>query len=182
MKTINAAKAFQLIIARPPNGNVVVNVPQGVSNQEDDVADHWYTKVHLANGGMGSPEYAADCRAKADATFIYARDAVRQYELMEAAAAEAEAAALIETSPSYTRLALPKEEPQDAPEAVAAIEAAVDPVEPPPAPAEEPSAADVAAALAAAAAAAAADPPPAPEPEKTPEKVEQTIVAPKKGK
>lgn len=114
MKTINCTRAFDVIVAREGKGNVLVKVPQGVSNQENDVADHWYTKVHLAGGGIGSPEYAGACRVQADAAFLTARDTMASYAQLEAAAHEAEVAAGQEPAePASARLALPDESPAE---------------------------------------------------------------------
>lgn len=112
MKTINVLSAFEVVLIR--NGaRVTVKVPQGVSTQEDDVADHWYTQSHLANGGFGTPEYAAGVRAAADTAFVTAREAMRSYALMERAAQEAEAGAkLPAVEPAFKRLHIADDEMQ----------------------------------------------------------------------
>lgn len=117
-KTIHAASAFSVNLVRPKEGLVTVKVPQGVSIQEDDVADHWFTKAHLASGGLGSTAYAETVRAQADSAFVKARDAIKHYESLEAAAQEAEKAADVDpVKPAWERLAAAPAEDDDRAEA-----------------------------------------------------------------
>jgi hypothetical protein len=104
MKTINVARAFSLILK---GGEPPVTVPAGVQQVEDAIAEHWYTKLHLANGGFGTVEYAKATRAKADEAFHKAKALVDEYHGLERAAQEAEAEAKLDpVEPAYVRFGL----------------------------------------------------------------------------
>lgn len=101
MKTINVASAFELVLG----AGRTIKVPAGVQNVDDEVADHWFTALHLASGGFGTAEYAASTRQTADTAFLDAKAAVDRYEGLEKAARAAEeAAGLKPTAPAYERL------------------------------------------------------------------------------
>lgn len=100
MKTIHVEKPFRLSL-----GQEVINVGAGIQSVSDEIADHWYTKAHLSNGGLGAPAYAEATRASADSAFVRVKEAVAAYVSLEKAALDAEVAAgLAPSEPAYSRL------------------------------------------------------------------------------
>lgn len=109
-KSINVARPFNLTLK---SGQPPIKIAAGVQSVDPEIADHWYTKQHLANGGHGTAEYAAAARASADETFLKALAARNEYEVLEEAAGDAEEAAGLERSePAFRRL-MPKPDLDD---------------------------------------------------------------------
>lgn len=141
--SISVAKTFSLIL-KP--GDPPLVVPAGVQQVDKAVAEHWYTKLHLANGGFGTPEYAAAAREAADAAFCKADDAVKAYQSLEDACHDAERAADLDPSePAHVRLRqftveavhTPVEDDKGGKKKSGKAKAPEPPVSPPPPPPEE---------------------------------------------
>lgn len=89
MKTINVATAFDLMVAP----GKLQHIPAGLQLVEDYVADHRYTKAHLAAAGVGTQEHVDALWAAAGEAWDKAKETGEAYEaaLAEARAAEEEA-------------------------------------------------------------------------------------------
>jgi hypothetical protein len=99
-KTINVSAPFTVIV-----GGNSVRVEAGVQKVDAEIAEHWYTQLHLVQGGFGTAEYAKACRDAADAAFVIADAAIKKYAGLEDAAQEAErAAGLDPVKPAIHRL------------------------------------------------------------------------------
>lgn len=105
-KTVHVEKPFSVQLA-----SGLVNVSAGIQQLPDEIADHWYAKLHFANGGPGAPEYATASRASSDAQYEKAKEAYALYLALEATTLEAETGADVEpTEPSCSRLPWPETE------------------------------------------------------------------------
>lgn len=100
MKTIHVASKFILNL-----GHRVESIFPGVHVVDDEIADHWYTKAHLSNNGIGSVDYATTARGAADTAYVRAKEAVALYVAAEKTVVDAEEMAKVErTEPAYMRL------------------------------------------------------------------------------
>lgn len=108
-KTVHVEKPFtlQLKFGDPP-----ISVSAGIQQLPDEIADHWYAKVHFAHGGPGVPAYAEAARASADAQYEKAKEQFALYLALEATVLEAEAGVKGSgpTEPSCSRLPWPDTE------------------------------------------------------------------------
>jgi hypothetical protein len=112
-KTIHVMTPFKLTIEGKPGSEGVPAEPPrtvvlgaGMQTVDAEVADHWYTKAHLSNGGLGAQAYAEAQRAQADQAFVKTKEATAIWLSFERATVDAEVAAGMDlTSPAHERLA-----------------------------------------------------------------------------
>lgn len=118
LRTIHVQTPFRLTLAGVPaaDGSLaspprVVDIPAGIQNVDPEIADHWFTKAHLSNGGLGATAYAEAQRAQADQAFVKIKEATAMWLAFERATIDAEVAAGLDpTEPACDRLQPTEEE------------------------------------------------------------------------
>ena len=101
-RLVHVEKGFTLNLG---GGQPAVVVGPGIQPLPDEIADHWYAKLHFAGGGVDPAQYARSSRDGTDAQFVKAKEAFALYVALEATTLDAETSAGVEpTEPSFTRL------------------------------------------------------------------------------
>jgi hypothetical protein len=101
-KTIHVATPFTLNLGGE-SGPLKIGV--GIQTVPDEVADHWFTKAHLSDGGLGAQAYAEAQRAQADQAFVKIKEQTAIWFAFERATVDAEVAANLDLStPAFERL------------------------------------------------------------------------------